>query len=57
MAAVTILQDPICSDSASEIPRAKWPILLRQRRAFCRLRLPDKDLTWNMGSQEYPAIA
>jgi hypothetical protein len=40
MAAVKIIRDPVCTDAASEIPREKWPTLLRERSHFCREVIP-----------------
>jgi hypothetical protein len=37
---VKIIRAPICSDSADAVPREQWPLLLDERRNFCREVLP-----------------
>jgi len=40
MAAVSIIRPPLCGDPAHEVPRAQWPLLLRERQRFCRDVMP-----------------
>jgi len=40
MAAVKVVRPPLCGDAAKNVPREQWPILLEERRNFCRGVLP-----------------
>ena len=40
MAAVRIVRDPIASDTAAEVPKAQWDVLMEARRLFCTQYLP-----------------
>jgi hypothetical protein len=40
MAALKILRPPVCGDSAREVPRAQWSMLIKERVNFCKNVLP-----------------
>lgn len=40
MAAMTIIRPPVCSDAAESMPQNQWPLLIKERRTFCREVLP-----------------
>lgn len=40
MAPVKVLRPPLCGDSAADVPREHWPLLLEERRRFCHESLP-----------------
>lgn len=40
MAALKILRPPVCGDSAREVPRAQWSMLIEERVNFCKNVLP-----------------
>lgn len=40
MATVSIIRPPVCSDAAVSIPQNQWPLLVKERRTFCREVLP-----------------
>lgn len=40
MAALRIVRDPIASDSAADVPRQQWDVLMEERKRFCTQYLP-----------------
>ena len=38
---VKIIRPPLCADPANEVPKHLWPELVRERKRFCRERMPD----------------
>jgi len=41
MAKVKVIRPPLCGDAANDIPAAQWPLLIEERRNFCRDVFPD----------------